>query len=675
MTTDKTIGRRRVLAGLAGGASALAARRAAGQAPAPLLAFDLADARTLPAGLAVRRSTSAYATDASGRLALAAANAARFVGDPASGRPAGLLLEGPANNPIAHPADLTQASWNRAPQVRVAQDASIAAPDGSPGAWRIALGARRSHGLYADAGRGPVDRHGTASAYVRAAAGRSGKWSIRIQDSASERAKIATFDIDERWRRISITLFWEYRDTGVKRVFPAWIEDNAGPEHLREAYVWGVQYETAPAPSSPVPFGPGTAGRAADECLLEPAPFEWTEGTLRIALPLGGRRDALLIDSQRGSANGVQLGYSPSGWLVGRVGRLAFAGYGDASGDRLVELTWSRRGATVRSGADESALAVRAGGLGDPGNIDCGSGVRLMMAMDGSRAVNRPLGALIVTPAAGAIIAGAPPRFVPAPYRPTFADEFDDTDVRRINETATGGRPGAPAWRSRYRHPREDIINQEKQMYMDVEYAGTAGRPLGVQPFSIERSVLRIRADRPDPVRVAPYIRGQLYTSGCITSELTHWQTYGYFEMRARLPAGKGFWPAFWLLPKAQRWPPEIDVFECSGARRMSVRPGVQWRRPDNERDGFGDWVDDLIDIADGFHIYGCEWTRETIAYFVDGTSIARWPNRGLHEDMYLLANLGLGSGDQNWIPDPDASTPFPGFFEIDYIRAYGRGG
>jgi len=42
---------------------------------------------------------------------------------------------------------------------------------------------------------------------------------------------------------------------------------------------------------------------------------------------------------------------------------------------------------------------------------------------------------------------------------------------------------------------------------------------------------------------------------------------------------------------------------------------------------------------------------------------------------MYLLANLGLGSGDQNWIPDPDASTPFPGFFEIDYIRAYGRGG
>ncbi len=672
--TRAPIGRRTILASLALGLAQ--PRPVAAQAPSaavPLLDFDFTGQTGLPEGIQLRRASPAFATDLRGRLVLTPADAARFIG--ANDRSLGLLLEGPARNPIAEPNDLTRATWFKSPQLRVALDGAVAAPDGTPGACRVTLGARRSHGLYAEAGRAPTDRYGTASLYVRAPAGRRGKWSVRIQDSASERARIATFDVDERWQRISVSLFWEYRDTGIKRVFPAWIEDGAGDDHLREAYVWGVQYEVAATPSSLVIPALGAGGRAADELSLEPAPFEWTEGTLLLGLPAGGRRDAALLDCAKGATTGLRLATTASGWIVGRLGRLAFSGFGDVSGDRVVELTWSRRGVTVRSGASADTLAVRAGTLGDPGSIDCGGPVRLMMANDGSHPLNRPLATLSLTPAAGTVVAGAPPRFVPAPYRLTFSDEFDDPDVSRINENATGGRPGAPAWRSRYRHPREDIINQEKQIYVDVAYAGTSGRPLGVQPFGIERSVLRIRADRPDPVRVAPFIRGQLYTSGCITSELTHWQTYGYFEMRARLPHGKGFWPAFWLLPKAQRWPPEIDIFECSGARRMSVRPAYQWRRPDNnERDGFGEWTDDLIDIADGFHVYGCEWTREAIAFFVDGTRIARWPNNGVHEDMYLLANLGLGSGDQNWIPDPDSTTPFPGFYEIDYIRAYGRG-
>ena len=315
---------------------------------------------------------------------------------------------------------------------------------------------------------------------------------------------------------------------------------------------------------------------------------------------------------------------------------------------------------------------MRAGVRANPGRIAAAS-LRLFAAMDGGQALDRHLGGIELWAAAAAPVAFAAPRLAPAPYRLVFGDEFDDADVGRINENATGGRPGAPAWRSRYRHPRADVINQEKQTYMDVAYAGSGPRPLGVQPFGIRDSVLTIRAEPADPVRVRPFINGQLYTSGCITSELTHWQTYGYYEMAAKLPLGKGFWPAFWLLPKAQRWPPEIDVFEVSGARRMSVRPGLHWPAPGGGQDGLGDWVDGLIDIADGFHVYGCEWTRERIVYQVDGIEIANWPNAHVHEDMYILANLGLGSGDPLWIPDPDATTPFPGLFQIDYIRVYRR--
>ena len=259
--------------------------------------------------------------------------------------------------------------------------------------------------------------------------------------------------------------------------------------------------------------------------------------------------------------------------------------------------------------------------------------------------------------------------FAPPGYRLVFGDDFDDADVSRINENATGGRPGVPAWRSRYRHDRFTIINEEKQIYVDPAFAGTAGRPLGVQPFSIRNGVLTISADRADPIRVRPFVHDIAFTSGCITSELTFWRTYGYFEMRARLPLGKGYFPAFWLLPKREVWPPEIDVFEASGARPSEVHIGVAG--PESKGNA-NTWINGVIGIADGFHAYGLDWNRETIAWFLDGREVWRQPN-AIHEDMYVLANLAVGNRDPNFIPNPDASTPFPGRFEIDYIRVYAR--
>lgn len=265
----------------------------------------------------------------------------------------------------------------------------------------------------------------------------------------------------------------------------------------------------------------------------------------------------------------------------------------------------------------------------------------------------------------------APSRFVPEGYRLSFGDDFDDADVGRINEHAKGSRPGAPAWRSRYRHERATIINGEKQVYVDPAYAGSASQQLGLQPFAIADGVLTISA-RPADEKSLPYLGKQRHVSGCITTELTHWQQYGYFEMRAHMPRGRGFWPAFWLLPKSGVWPPEIDVVEASGARPRGVHLGIIEKGRSKARPG-GKWVDDVIDTTDGFHVYAAEWTADDVSFFIDGRRQFQSGAHALHEPMYLLANLAVGSKDASWVPDPDASTPWPGEFRIDYIRAYQR--
>lgn len=284
-----------------------------------------------------------------------------------------------------------------------------------------------------------------------------------------------------------------------------------------------------------------------------------------------------------------------------------------------------------------------------------------------------PRAALPAAPAARTLPPAGDRGFAPRGYQLVFEDDFDDPDLRRINENALYGKRGAPAWRSRYRHGRDDVINEEKQIYMDVEFAGTRGRPLGVQPFSIRDSVLRIEANRADPVRVKPYIWDYDYTSGVISSELTFWQTYGYFEMRAKMPAGRGFWPAFWLVAKRDAWPPELDIFECFGHKPDVVRHGVLGNDvldESSDQKSEGKDVTSMVNVTDGFHCYAMEWTRTDNIFYINGTETFRAKNF-VHEAMFLQANLAIGSADEYWVPNPDRTTPFPSHFEIDYIRAY----
>jgi beta-glucanase (GH16 family) len=243
------------------------------------------------------------------------------------------------------------------------------------------------------------------------------------------------------------------------------------------------------------------------------------------------------------------------------------------------------------------------------------------------------------------------------PLKLSFADEFDRFD------RWSGGRG---RWRTVYRDGKSaDPFelrtlrgNKELQLYVDPDLTVGGGAP--PEPFVLKDGMLHLVA-QPAPAALAAHLGGFRYTSGLITSQPSFAQAYGYFEMRAKLPRGKGVWPAFWLLPADLSWPPEIDVMESIGD------PGVIYvtahskalERPTTE----------LRVTPDDFHVFALSWDAKTLIWFVDGREVHRQPTPpDMNKPMYMLANVAVGGA---WPGAPDATTAWPARMSIDYIRAY----
>ena len=194
--------------------------------------------------------------------------------------------------------------------------------------------------------------------------------------------------------------------------------------------------------------------------------------------------------------------------------------------------------------------------------------------------------------------------------------------------------------------------NGEMQVYVDRCFAPGCASPFQARPGGLD--IVAVRSASP--------IEGHPFASGVLTTQPSFSQAYGYFEMRARLPRGKGLWPAFWLLPSDLSWPPEIDVMESVGdpARAYATAhsrgrdlPGVEYALAD----------------PDAFHRFAVAWDPRDIVWFVDGREVARKPTPpDANKPMFMLLNLAVGG---NWPGAPDAATAFPARFSVDWVRAY----
>ncbi|OEH92506.1 glycoside hydrolase family 16 protein [Bacillus solimangrovi] len=164
--------------------------------------------------------------------------------------------------------------------------------------------------------------------------------------------------------------------------------------------------------------------------------------------------------------------------------------------------------------------------------------------------------------------------------------------------------------------------------------------------------------------------KGRKYTSGAITSQGKFEFTYGKIDIRAKLPRGKGVFPAFWLVNSNEdSWLPEIDIMENLGHAPNELYFVVHWKNSDGHkmRDYFHYRTED-IDFSKGFHKYSLVWEEEKIKWYIDEQPVFETDKFSPNKPLFLYFNTAIGG---IWPGGPDPDDDYPKEMLIDYVRVY----
>ena len=210
---------------------------------------------------------------------------------------------------------------------------------------------------------------------------------------------------------------------------------------------------------------------------------------------------------------------------------------------------------------------------------------------------------------------------------------------------------------------RQDSYNNEQQYYLPAQAAIAGGN-------------LRITATN------LP-IAGKQYRS----ARLESWDVFGpgQFEARIDLPTTQGMWPAFWLFPNRNiDWPlgGEIDILENRGSEPTVTSSAYHWPAQPGQccasqyvSHSYTASADGSpVDFHAGFHTYAVEWEEAKLRFYVDGNLHFTVAESGetpiFATPKNIILNLAVGG---NFGGDPDGTTVFPQYMDVDYVRVWHR--
>ncbi len=190
----------------------------------------------------------------------------------------------------------------------------------------------------------------------------------------------------------------------------------------------------------------------------------------------------------------------------------------------------------------------------------------------------------------------------------------------------------------------------------------------------VENGLLIIKAKKES-------ISGRDFTSSRIITLGKHSFKYGRVDIRARLPKGKGIWPALWMLGSnigTVGWPKcgEIDIMEMIGGpgNESKVYGTAHWDEAGSHAQyGGNQSLTNGKLFADEFHVFSILWNAMSITWYLDDVQyhvidITPAGLSELREDAFFIFNVAVG-GD--WPGSPDKTTSFPQYMAVDYIRVF----
>lgn len=240
-------------------------------------------------------------------------------------------------------------------------------------------------------------------------------------------------------------------------------------------------------------------------------------------------------------------------------------------------------------------------------------------------------------------------------YKLVWADEFDYS-----------GLPDSTKWN--YDIGGHGWGNNEKQFYLEKS----------LENSFVKEGKLHIAA-------LKKTYENMQYTSARLTTYDRFLMQYGKIEVRAKLPEGKGTWPAIWMLPETIRtneeeWPlcGEIDIMEHVGKDQNMVHVSLHSELYNHIKNTQVTHFERLADVFNDFHLYGIEWDTNSIKFYIDNKlfyeaikgengkvdSNEGWP---FEKPYYLILNLAIGGNWGGVIDD----TIFPSEMQVDYVRMY----
>lgn len=167
---------------------------------------------------------------------------------------------------------------------------------------------------------------------------------------------------------------------------------------------------------------------------------------------------------------------------------------------------------------------------------------------------------------------------------------------------------------------------------------------------------------------------GTKYTSGRIITSGKKEFTYGRIDIRAKMPVGKGIWPALWMLGSnisTVHWPAcgEIDIMEYLGHENFKVYGTAHYDDGGHKSQG-GSYSLTPGNFSDKFHVFTLMWQENSMVWYVDYQKYFQFSKTGtpFNSKFFFIMNVAVGG---HWPGNPDNTTVFPQSMVVDYVRVF----